>query len=66
MSGYLGYCDGKKIYPTWSAAARAAKLMARSVPRTRDVHPHPYRCKLGCGKFHVGSGVGRGFDRRSP
>jgi hypothetical protein len=43
-------CTGKKLYTTFTAAARDA----RSVKKHHGVAMQPYACKV-CHKFHVGA-----------
>lgn len=43
-------CHGKKVYLTWSQAARDAKLTRLL---HKDQYVEPYRCRW-CQKFHLG------------
>ncbi len=57
--GKLGqYCDGKRSYPSFSAAERVAKAQRRDM-HSRVQH---YRCKY-CGKWHVGN-ITAGQEKR--
>lgn len=55
MSGFVD-CNGKKSFPTFELAAKAAKLR-RAKKRS------PYHCTY-CGKFHLGGHFKRRDARR--
>ena len=60
-SAAYGGCYGKKRFPSYWSASRAAKNLNYFV---EGVKANPYRCEA-CHFYHVGGSTGRGKEKRS-